>query len=539
MDDARDRFSRYFVALPIAHRVTVIAAAIGLVMAAIVFGSWVTRPEMTVLANGLDGTSLSSVIDDLEASNTPYQIGGGGTTVMIPRDLLYTTRARLASSGIAAGDTAEGWEILDSQGIAISDFQQQTNYQRALEGELSRTLMAMAGIDAATVHLVLPEDRLFTEQQEARSAAVLLDTGRTLDADEIEAVVFLVSSAVEGLETGGVTVADAKGSVLHAPGDSGGSTTGASKQLRETREYETSLAADIQRLLTTATGSAASVVVRASLDFDSTQTAVRTFDPDSQVAMSEQLIDETYEGTGAVDAGIVGIDGGPIEGATGDATNYNRSEVLREFGISETTTTTTQAPGRIDGLSVAIVMDDGSISGATVPSEDDVSSLVAAAVGLDVNRGDSIAVTRVAFPAADVADGDAADAPMDVSALAGQVGAVVVLIIVALALLLMSRRRDKGAKKKDGGDAEMSSELVARQDATLGAIQASTPVDGAERVLSANAKQVDAIADGARLTPPVRAAMPDGTARREVEELVDKQPEEIANLLRGWLADAN
>lgn len=85
----------------------------------------------------------------------------------------------------------------------------------------------------------------------------------------------------------------------------------------------------------------------------------------------------------------------------------------------------------------------------------------------------------------------------------------------------------------------MSSELVARQDATLGAIQASTPVDGAERVLSANAKQVDAIADGARLTPPVRAAMPDGTARREVEELVDKQPEEIANLLRGWLADAN
>jgi flagellar M-ring protein FliF len=428
---------------------------------------------------------------------------------------------------------------LDSQGIAISDFQQQTNYQRALEGELSRTLMAMAGIDAATVHLVLPEDRLFTEQQEARSAAVLLDTGRTLDADEIEAVVFLVSSAVEGLETGGVTVADAKGSVLHAPGDSGGSTTGASKQLRETREYETSLAADIQRLLTTATGSAASVVVRASLDFDSTQTAVRTFDPDSQVAMSEQLIDETYEGTGAVDAGIVGIDGGPIEGATGDATNYNRSEVLREFGISETTTTTTQAPGRIDGLSVAIVMDDGSISGATVPSEDDVSSLVAAAVGLDVNRGDSIAVTRVAFPAADVADGDAADAPMDVSALAGQVGAVVVLIIVALALLLMSRRRDKGAKKKDGGDAEMSSELVARQDATLGAIQASTPVDGAERVLSANAKQVDAIADGARLTPPVRAAMPDGTARREVEELVDKQPEEIANLLRGWLADAN
>lgn len=540
MNEVRARATQAFAALPMVHRVTLVAVAIGLVMGSVAFASWISAPEMTILASGLDDADLAQVVDELEAGNVNYEIGAGGSSVLVDRDQLYTVRAQMATSGIVTGDQQDGWEILDDQGIAISDFQQQANYQRALEGELSRTLTAMDGIDAATVHLVLPEDRLFTEQQEQRTASVLLDTSRGLGPDEVEAVVFLTSSAVEGLESGGVTVADADGTVLHSPGETGGVTTGANRQLRETREYEQAIAGDIQRLLTTATGSTASVVVRANLDFDATETSQRTLDPDGQVATSEQTIDEEYTGNDPTDEGVVGIDGGPVDGAAaGASTDYKREEVLREYGVSETTTTTVQAPGKVDGLSVAIVMDDGTLTGVTVPEEAEVAELVAAAVGLDEARGDSIAVSRVPFP-------EATDAEMAESGLAGstidlasRIGAVAVFVVVAVALFLMSRRRDSAAPEVLEGS--NLPELAAGVMPTAGEVPMLDDGDafGDERVLHADARPVDDELALGRRTPPTPPVPPDDTARREVEALVERQPEEIANLLRGWLADTS
>ena len=532
MNDVRDRMTGFLTALPVTQRITLGAAAVGLVMVSVWFFSWISAPAMTVLASGLETADMATIVDQLEASNTPYEIGAGGTTVMVPRDQLYTTRAALATAGIASGEAGEGWELLDDQGIAISDFQQQANYQRALEGELARTLSAMDGIDAATVHLVLPEDRLFTEQQEPRSAPVLLDTRRDLSAEEIEAVVFMVSSAVEGLGPDGITVADAAGTVLHAPGESGGTASGASRQLRETRAYESALAADIQRLLATATGSTASVVVRAELDFDTTQTNVRSYDPASQVATSEQTIEEEYTGTGGVEAGTIGVDGGPeSDGGEAATTDYTRSEVLREYGVNETTTVTTNAPGQVEGLSVAIVMDDGTVTGAAVPADDQVAALVAAAVGLDEARGDTVAVTRVPFPEA-TDDPAMAEAGTDLMAMVTQVGSVLVLLVVATALLLMSRRREDSALPElAGGDAD----LPALAAADGGLEQAR------ERVLVADAREVGSqpATESAMAPATTAVAVADDGARREVEQLVDKQPEEIANLLRSWLADTN
>lgn len=529
MNDVRDRLSGFVTALPVTQRITLGAAAVGLVMVSVWFFSWISAPAMTVLASGLQTDDLATIIDQLEASNTPYEIGAGGTTVMVPRDQLYSTRADLATAGISSGEAGEGWELLDDQGIAISDFQQQANYQRALEGELARTLTAMDGVEAATVHLVLPEDRLFTEQQEPRSASVLLDTRRDLAAEEIEAVVFLVSSAVEGLDPDGITVADADGTVLHTPGESGGTASGASRQLRETRAYESALAADIQRLLATATGSTASVVVRAELDFDTTQTNVRQYDPASQVATSEQTVEEEYAGTGGLEGGTIGVDGGPAVEGEAATTDYTRSEVLREYGVNETTTVTTNAPGQVEGLSVAIVMDDGSVTGASVPAEEEVAALVAAAVGLDEARGDSVAVTRVPFP--EGADAPAmAESGTDLMTMVSQVGSVLVLLVVATTLLLMSRRRDGGVEELPAGAADGSA-LVAAAGGEL--------EQARERVLVAEAREVGALGGGAPAAVPAAIGVADDGARREVEQLVDRQPEEIANLLRGWLADTN
>ncbi len=406
-----------------------------------------------------------------------------------------------------------GYELLDDQGLTVSDFRQQVDYQRALEGELARTLMAMDGINGATVHLVLPEEQLFTERQQPTTASVLLDTGRTLSASEVEAVTFLVASSVQGLEAGGITVADASGMVLHSPGDTGVPGAVASRQLRETRAYEAAMASDITALLQRATGSPASVVVRASLNFDETSTETETYNPDTQVTLREQTLNEEFEGTGDGPNGVVGVDGGPIEEGAGDS-SYTRDEVLREFGVDRTVTVTNQAPGQVEKLSVAIVMDDGTATGASVPGTTEVEDLVAAAVGLDEARGDSVAVTSVPFPVSE--DEPASAVAMgDMLERIPQFVALLVFVLVAVALFLMTRRTsDEPAP-------------------ALAAAESPMPVIDIDDTSPAEEPEAPAVEAPRRPRP----TPPDDELKREVSELVERQPEEIAALLRGWLAD--
>ena len=498
--------------LPLAHRVGIVAAGLAVLMLAVWFASWVTAPSYTVLYSGLDEVDVASAIDELEGLGVPYEIGQGGGTILVPRDRLYATRASLAEAGIAGGTAPEGYELLDQQSLSISDFRQQVDYRRALEGELARTLAAMDGVDAAQVHLVLPEKELFSEQQPATTASVLLSTQRTLRADEVEAVTFLVASAVEGLETSQITVADDTGTVLHAPGDAAGGAVQASRQQRETREFEQAMAADLTALLQQATGSPASAVVRATLDFDETQTETETYQPDSQIAVREQTVTEEYEGAGTVPGGTVGVDGGPLPSG-GEGSAYTRDEATREYGVDRTLTTTTNAPGKVQRLSVAIVVDDGTLTGADVPATADIEDLVSAAVGLDTERGDTIAVSTVAMPAAEVEATDAAGATAELMEALPRAGGVLVLLIAAVGLFLMSRQRH--SSEETSLVPAVAPDLPRRRQDDLLEID----VDGTEALLA-----------GA-------AAIPVSGMRDEVAELVASQPDEIATLLRGWLAD--
>lgn len=518
--DVRDRLAGFVRGLPVAHRVGIVAAVVTIALAFVVFMSWVTTPSYTVLYSGLAEGEVASTINELESLGVPYQIEGGGSRILVPRDRLYATRASLAQAGIAGQTEPKGYELLDDQGLAVSDFRQKVDYRRALEGEMERTLAAMSGIASAEVHLVMPEDELFQDQQEPTTASVLLSTTRPLEQTEVEAVAFLVASSVEGLETNRITIADAKGTVLHAPGDAGGSGL-ASRQLRQTREFEQSLAADTAALLERATGSPASVVVRAQLNFDESQVETEVFNPDSQIALREQESIETFEGTGAVPGGTVGVDGGPLPGAEGEEKNFNREDRTREFGVDRTRTTTIQAPGKIERLSVAIVMDDGTQTGVAVPADGDVEALVSAAIGLDADRGDSVAVSKVAFPAVDeeAADEAAAEEQASLMGLLQQAVGAAVLLLVALALFLSSRRKGKGAK-----------ELAATPVSPI----PSAPVAAVEEPKkdeALQAKLLDAL-PGHIEESPVNTAL-----RSEVADLVQAQPEQIATLLRGWLAD--
>ncbi|QBI21234.1 flagellar M-ring protein FliF [Egibacter rhizosphaerae] len=506
MEQLREGITGFVRALPVAHRIGIIAALGVLGIAIAAFGVWVTTPDYSVLYSGLEGDEVGQVVDQLEADGVPYELEGGGTTVLVPREDLYDVRARLAGEGVAGQTSPEGYEVLEEQGLSVSEFRQQVDYQRALEGELSRTLSAMDGIDDANVHLVTPEDSVFTEREDPVEASVVLTTNRELADDRVDGVAYVVASAVEGLELEHITVADQTGAVLHTPGETGGVGSAGNRNLRQQQEFEQVLAGEVEGLLSQATGgSPASVVVRSDMNFDEQETETYIYDPESQVELREQLSEEVFTGTGLIPGGPVGVDGGPD--AEGGESDYDRTDELREFGVDREIMRTESAPGGIEGLSVAIVMDDGTLTGAEVPPVAEVEELVGAALGLDAERGDEVAVSTV--PIEEPEEEIAEEEGVDLFGIVPQILGGLVLLIVAIALFLMTRRRQVTVEEVEATET----------------LELPEPQPAPEPALTAPARQPEELA-------------PQGDhLKQEVTDLVSSQPEEIATLLRGWLAD--
>jgi flagellar M-ring protein FliF len=475
----------------IGQRATLGAAAVVVALAATAFVRWVSAPSYTVLYSDIDSSRLQTVIDALESDDVPYRLGGGGSRVLVPQADVYRIRASLAAAGVEGAVTPPGYELLDEQGISVSDFRQQVDYQRALEGELARTLLAMDDVTSATVHLVIPEPALFAEDEEPPSASVLVDSSGSLSEAEVETITFLVSSSVEGLEPNQVTVAHVSGQVLHAAGDGATSVVG-NRNLRLARDYEAALASDISQMLANLLGPArASVVVRADLDFGERSTETETYNQESATPLKEQTITETFSGTGAAPAGSVGVDGAPVE-VSGDGNySYQHDEQTREFGVDRVVTRSTDAPGAVERLSVAVVVDDGTLTGLTTPPVEDITALVSAAVGIVADRGDTIQVTAAPFPAPAGEEEAPAEPgePSPIMAMIPQAIGGLVLLGVVVGLFLMSRSRSKEPVQAWPGPSALPAES------------------------EANGLQQDVL------------------------QLVERQPEEIATLLRSWLAD--
>jgi len=161
----RRRIGDVFGAMPVAHQVMIGVAVLTLGMAAFLFFRWVSTPSYTVLYTNLDDQTLSTVVDELDRQGVDYRIEGGGSRVLVPKSVVYELRGTLAVAGVEAGSLPQGYELLDAQGLNVSDFRQRVDYQRALEGELARTLLAMNEITMAQVHLVIPEEPLFADEE--------------------------------------------------------------------------------------------------------------------------------------------------------------------------------------------------------------------------------------------------------------------------------------------------------------------------------------------------------------------------------------
>lgn len=496
-------------------------AVVGLLLGGLFFASWAAKPSYAPLYTDLEASDASAITEKLGGQGISYELADGGRTVLIPRSDLYQVRLDMSAAGLPQGG-AQGYALLDEQGITASEFRQRVDYQRAIEGELTRTIMAIEGVDAATVHLVMPKEDLFSDDERQPTASVLVKTkaGKDLAPGQVQSIVHLVSSSVEGLVPEQVTVADAKGTMLAAPGQDGLLSAANDARSQRTAAFEASLARSVEQLLEPVAGAGGAIVrVKADLDFDERSSKTERYLWEEGVPpVTEASTTETFTGAGAPVGGVLGPDGLPIVPGAADST-YEKEQVQRANALGTVVEDVKSAPGQVRRMSVAVLLDGN----GGVADEAAVRELVAAATLLDVDRGDTLEVTAMAFDttgaeaaAEELAAAEEAARQAEMMELARTVAIAVVIAIVLLLAWRSSRKQRREvvhlpADLRRIGDGVL--DLDSEEETTAVALGGAAG---------------HALEPGAAHRLEVRA---------DVAELVDRQPEEVAQLLRGWLAD--
>lgn len=514
-----DRIRAALATMTVAQKATVVGLVLAVGLGGFFFLRWVTAPTYAPLFSNLSAADASAITDELTAEGVDYQLQGAGT-IMVPKDDVYALRLSVAGKGLTPQEGSDsGYSLLDEQGITTSEFEQQTTYQRALEGELNNTLEAMEGVRTASVHIAMPQDEVFVTDESKPTAAVLLalTPGTTPSGEQVQTVVNLVSSSIQGMDPADVAVSDTTGRVLSTAGGTGASTD---SQADATQTFQSTLEANAQALLDRVVGPGNSVVtVAATMNFDQSNSTATTYSyPNEIPALAESTTTEDYTGSGVGAAGVLGTDGTATTGTGGDG-SYTKDDTTANNPIDTTTTTTIAAPGQVERLTVAVVLN--SADGAAVIATGTVQDLVSQAVSLDPARGDAITVASAAFntaaadaATADIAAQQAAEASDRMWSLV-KTGAIVAGVLL-LVLLVWLRNRKTGELEEDyealeleGADDLDPLMVSSTRDQALG-LRTSMAIEALERQ---------------RL-------------RGEITSMIEAQPDAVASTLRGWLAES-
>lgn len=422
-----------------------IAGAIAIAVIA-VLALWAKSPDYRVLYSNISDRDGGAIVTQLTQMNIPYRFTDNGTALLIPAEKVHETRLRLAQQGLPKGG-AVGFELLDQEKFGISQFSEQINYQRALEGELSRTIETLGPVQTARVHLALPKPSLFVREQKQPSASVTLNLqpGRALDEGQINAIVYMVSSSVAGLPAGNVTVVDQGGHLL-TQSDGTGRDLNAT-QLKYANEVESRIQRRIEAILQPMVGNGnVHAQVTAQIDNAVREQTDEEYKPNqgtNQAAVRSQQLSDSSQSGGQLSGGVPGaltnqpappptgnITNPPQAGANANAANTQRpastidtngrrsssaSNARRDetinYEVDRTIRHTQQKAGNIDRLSVAVVVNYGTnASGKSIPLTpqqiEQVTSLVREAMGFSATRGDTLNVVNTPFTA-DVEDNSA------------------------------------------------------------------------------------------------------------------------------------
>ena len=395
------------------------AVAIGLIAFFAFVTTRLSTADMTLLYGDLDLADSSEIVSRLDGLNIPYQIRGNGAAIMVPGDQVDRARLLIAQDGLPKGGSL-GYEIFDrSEGFGSSNFVQNINRLRALEGELARTIGTVANVRQARVHLVLPERELFSRDRQQSSASVFLRLRGGLSGQQIVAVQHLVAAAVPGLEPQHVSIVDDRGNLLARGTDGADGTMGLSTAEEMRRNYELRVSQSLEDLLARTVGAGkVRAQISADMDFDRVTSTEELFDPNSQVARSSQLVEETSESNEDDGTDPISVANALPEADTlaplGGASASNRTETLQEtvnYEISRTVLNTVRDSGIVRRLSVAVLIDgtyEEVAEGDPVyqPRGEEelaqIEALVRSAIGFDAERGDTVEIINMQFVSPEV-----------------------------------------------------------------------------------------------------------------------------------------
>jgi flagellar M-ring protein FliF len=489
-----------------------VGSALAVLATMVLLFHFASKPSYTTLASGLDPSSTGQATKALDSAGVSYKVAGGGTEIQVQSGQESQARIALAEKGVLNGGHV-GFELFDKKNLGATDFQNQVDYQRALEGEIARTVEQIQGVGTADVQLVLPQESLFADQQTKATAAVLLTGGSGLDESTIRGIAHLTASSVKDLDPAQVTITDETGALLWPTADGGSGGAGASTKMQADSLYAAELSSQINAMLTSTLGAGKALArVHADLNVDETTVDKVTYGK-TGVPVQAQTDNEQLNSKGGGTALPSGTSANtPPTYAAGSSSNgqsqYQHKTDNTTFGVDKTVEHSVVAPGTVNKLDVALVVDN------SVPA-DTVAQLqrsVASLAGITPTRGDTIAVSRVTFAKSTTTTATAS--PLSKLGNPAGIAKDVGVGLLVLIFLFMMRR---ALKKREG-------EESVPEPTWLREIEQARPLAELE-------------------AGPARAALPDANSearnavKGEVEEIARNQPQAIAAQVSSWMKE--
>lgn len=543
--------------LPMGGRIATIGSAVatlGLIGVLVYYGS---QPDYGLLFADLSPGDAQNIVEKLKTANVPYSLTNGGTTINVPHDRISELRLQMAGEGAISGGHV-GFDLFDKTSFGATDFAQQVNYRRAIEGELAKTLEGMDEVESARVHITPKKESVFAEKEEGAKASVMVKVrqNKELSSERSDAIVSLIASSIEGLDPSRISVMDTRGRLLVAAGtgrnDPSNSAGAFQAQLEAKQKYEAENAARIITLLEPVVGeSRVRADVSADLDFSHVEQSEEKYDPQSQVVRSQQTSQEARNSTssGRGNGGVAGArSNNPATQASpapnpSQVTGDQRNTSTVNYEIDKTVKKTVGGGGRVNRMTVSVVVDHKKVNDVDVARTSEelrqIQDLVSAAVGINAERGDSVVVQTMPFDKPAAADATAAPFLERNKQLVSNATKYGALIVVAILLLLFAIRPALKALKTASRPAE-TPELLGdgntsgdRRGLALG--PADLPAQDTAQMMTVGElqAQMEAGTDGNPGTKMQRVE----SIRKQLVEQSMTDPDMVVNTMRGWLTE--
>lgn len=495
--------------------------------------------SMAFLYTDLDPEAAQTISEKLASQNIPFQLSADGSSILAPQEKLAELRMSMAGEKLGG---KIGYDVLDEEEpFGISASRAKLNETRAIEGELSRSIESLQNVSRARVHIVMPERAMFAPESRKATAAVTVKTRGRLPAEAVQSIRYLVSSSVPELTPEAVSVVDQTGALLARAGEAGEAGAGSADERQQA--VEAKLRGEIEALLEPIVGAGkVRAEVSAQIDRDQTREESNVFDPDKQVIARQVTVesnDQNSESQAGAQLATVGAqlpENQNQPAGQGDSRNAARTETSEDttYANSATHSVVVRSPGKINRLSVAVMIDGGA-AGLPQPKIQRLTRLVENAVGIDAERGDSVVVESMQF-AADDSLADKEDSLFSLVTTDQIMGLLKLLVIAGVGLVALRMLKPK---RLPGDTAGSPAEVLLNPQSPEIARLTAQAAEGDEAAI----QQLEALQEATPAAPlldeEIALAQVDGriksSALKKIGDAIQASPPEAAAVIRQWM----